>query len=343
MLLTPTSPAWLDAWSNAPTREVFAHPAYVALFEDEKTRAHAFLWQGRQGSVLYPFLLRDLQGEPFWMPEIGQAYDMVSPYGYGGPLLVEGQPTPELYRQFYEALQQWALQNKVVTEFVRFSLFDQAHLAYYGQVQHHNDNIVVDLGLSPEALWKGFRHKVRKNIHTATRAGITIVQDPAGERLSQFIEVYYHTLERRKAARHYFKPISFFKKIIATLPRKIMFFHALSGENLVASELVLLSDQRIYSFLGGTFSHSFHQRPGDLLKYHIMQWAREQGYKQFVIGGGHRPHDGIFAFKQAFAPGGIYPFFTGKMTFNQMVYEQMIQQAGNHGGDFFPEYRAGRE
>ena len=343
MLLTPTDPQWLAAWSNAPGREVFAHPCYTSLFEDERTRALAILWQGAKGSILYPFLLRQLRGEPFWRPEDGELFDMVTPYGYGGPVVLGGEPSQELFRDFYAALEKWALENKVVTEFVRFSLFDKAPQAYYGEVQHNNNNIVVDLGLSSEALWKGFRHKVRKNVQTARAAGISIAEDPAGERLSEFIDVYYHTLERRTAARHYFKPISFFKKIIASLPRKFMFFHALSGETVVASELVLLSDHRIYSFLGGTYSHSFHLRPGDLLKYHIMQWAREQGCQQFVIGGGHKPHDGIFAFKQAFAPGGIYPFFTGKKIFNQMVYKQMVQQSGNKGSGFFPEYRAGKE
>jgi len=338
-LLTPADKTWQQLWQQSIGREVFAHPAYAALFEDDKTLARAFFWEGKQGRIFYPFLLRNLQGEPFWRPERGEAYDMVTPYGYGGPVLAAGEPSQELFRDFYAALEIWALDTKVVSEFVRFSLFDEARKAYYGEVQHHNDNIVCDLSLSQEELWKGFRHKVRKNVTAASRHGITIEADPAGRRLSDFLRVYYHTIERHDASQAYFWPRSFFERMLATLTQHLMFFHALHEGRVVASELVLLSDTRIYSFLGGTFSDSFPMRPGDLLKYHIMQWAREQGYKQFVIGGGHRPHDGIFAFKQAFAPGGIYPFFVGKKVFNEDVYTKLVSR--QQKGGFFPEYRAG--
>lgn len=337
-LLPHTDPAWLTAWNRSNDREVFAHPAYAALFEDEKTQACAFLYESPQGSILYPFLLRNLQGEPFWRQQHGPAFDMATPYGYGGPVVISGPPTHELYLSFFAALRQWALQNKVITEFVRFSLFSRAHLAYYGQVQHHNDNIVVDLGLGHEELWKGFRHKVRKNVRTALAAGITIVEDRTAERLDAFLKVYHDTLGRRNAAAHYFKPAGFFRKLAATLPQHFIFFHALSGEMVVASELVLISGTRIYSYLGGTFSKSYGMRPGDLLKYHIMQWARQQGFRQFVIGGGHKPHDGIFAFKKAFAPQGIFPFHVGKMVFDHQTYHSLTS-ADTISDGFFPAYR----
>lgn len=97
MLLTPTSPAWLTAWNHSNDREVFAHPAYAALFEDEKTRACAFFRESEKGSILYPLLLRELRGEPFWKPEDGELLDMVTPYGYGGPVVVAGEPSQGLF------------------------------------------------------------------------------------------------------------------------------------------------------------------------------------------------------------------------------------------------------
>lgn len=336
-LLTPNDKPWLNLWQQSPAREVFAHPAYAALFEDERTFARALHWEGDQGSVLYPFLLRDLREEPFWKPEIGEAFDMVTPYGYGGPVVIRGEAGRDLFRDFYAALEGWAGDNRVITEFVRFSLFSEAHQAYYGEVVHHNDNIVVDLSLSTEALWKGFRHKVRKNIKTARAAGITIETDPAGRRLDDFLKVFHHTLDRRKASPQYYLQRPFFEQLQQTLPGHFCYFHALHQGEVIASELVLLSATRLYSYLGGTHCQSFPLRPGDLLKYNIMQWARQHGYRQFVIGGGHQPHDGIFAFKKAFAPGGIVPFFVGKKVFNHEVYGMLT--SGVKGG-FFPGYRS---
>jgi lipid II:glycine glycyltransferase (peptidoglycan interpeptide bridge formation enzyme) len=337
-LLTPNDKPWLDAWQQSPAREVFAHPAYAALFEDGKTSARALYWEGEQGSVLYPFLLRELRDEPFWKPEIGEGYDMATPYGYGGPVVVSGEAGQSLFRDFYAALEQWAGDNRVITEFVRFSLFSEAPQAYYGKVVHHNDNIVVDLSLRHDALWRGFRHKVRKNIHTAQAAGISIEVDPTGSRLDDFLAVYHHTLDRRLASPQYYLQRPFFQQLQQTLPGHCCYFHALHQGEVIASELVLLSATRLYSYLGGTFSESFHLRPGDLLKYHIMQWACEKGHQQFIIGGGHRPHDGIFAFKKAFAPSGIVPFFVGKKVFDGAVYAMLT--SGVVRGGFFPGYRS---
>ena len=59
------APEWLAHWSSWPEREVYAHPGYVALEEDERTRGALRRVALGRGLVLYPFLLRDLRGEPF--------------------------------------------------------------------------------------------------------------------------------------------------------------------------------------------------------------------------------------------------------------------------------------
>ncbi len=304
------------------------------------------MYEADEGCIYYPFLLRDLRGEPFWRPAVGEAYDVITPYGYGGPEFIparEGNgPGPErekqLYQAFYAALRRWAQENRVISEFVRFSLFSGAMPHYYGQVEHNNDNIVVNLATGPENTWMTFRHKVRKNVQTAIKGGLEVHEDPEGDRLESFLDVYYDTLKRRQAASSYFLPAGWFKQLRQNLPGRHLFFHAIHGDKVVASELVLCSRSRVYSFLGGTLEDYFPLRASDLLKARIIQWAQGREYKQFVIGGGHRPHDGIFAFKKSFAPNGILPFYTGKMVFDENVYRALCRHQRTTGR-FFPEYR----
>jgi hypothetical protein len=319
---------------------VFAHPAYVSLFEDDKIAARAFLFEDDDGALLYPFLLRRINAEPYCPGDWTDVYDMVSPYGYGGPEPVYGNAAPTLYEGFYQAFERWAMDRQMVSEFVRFSLFSESYMYFYGKVEHRNDNIVCDLLPGFSELWSGFSHKVRKNVAQAQANGISILEDPSGERLDDFIRVFYHTLERRRAASSCYWPASTFYRIIETLPGKYCFFHALKDGAVVASELVLISKRRIYSFLGGTLQSSFSLRPGDLLKYHIIHWGCKAGFHQFVIGGGYKYHDGIFAFKKAFAPQGIFPFFTGSKIFNKELYDVLAKQSGkNPDPSFFPGYR----
>ncbi len=358
--------AWLALWQRSPGREVYAHPGYVSLYAGVAARACAAAMVCEEGTVLYPFLLRDLRKESFWLATAGdqQAYDIVTPYGYGGPEWIpeqkiasrksisepgkvpngsEGSPAKtyrdSLFGDFYRAFSDWAVNTGVVSEFVRFSLFTGAHKAYYGLVERNNDNIVAGPGLQTDALWEGFRRKVRKNVQTAERRGLQVLEDVAGDRIDEFREVYHNTLKRRRAAPFYYFPRNYYEGLLAALGNSCRFFHVLQGEQVVASELVLCSASRVYSFLGGTLKNYFPDRASDLLKYHIMRWAGQQDYLEFVIGGGYRPHDGIFAFKKGFAPGGVVPFYIGKMIFDTERYQKLSAGKTPDENGFFPLYR----
>ena len=341
MILEPQEGQWLDLWTQSSEKDVFAHPSYVSLFENPNTRAKAFYWQSAEGAMLFPFLLRSLRHEPFWKPEHGDIYDITTPYGYGGPFIVSGNPTPELYNSFFSDFHQWAAQNRIVSEFVRFSLFSGAYLGYPGEVVHANDNIVCNLSLDYEELWGSFRYKVRKNVATAIDKQVNVEIDLDGSRLTDFCRIYLHTMQRRLAEKSYFLPVSFFEQLLSRLPGNSFLFHALHDNTVIASELVLASETRIYSFLGGTLKEFFPLRAGDLLKNQIVKWGHQRGCKQFVIGGGYKPHDGIFAFKKSFAPDGIFPFYTGRKIFNQPLYNSLVLQAGKQTNPgFFPGYRS---
>ena len=51
---TPDSGEWLAHWSSWPEREVHAHPGYVALYEDEVTRARCAAWGQEPANLLGP-------------------------------------------------------------------------------------------------------------------------------------------------------------------------------------------------------------------------------------------------------------------------------------------------
>ncbi|HAJ98627.1 MAG TPA: hypothetical protein DCM62_01240 [Bacteroidales bacterium] len=339
-ILEQADPLWLRLWAESPEQDVFAHPQYASLFSDSHNRSLAFYYQSDDCSAVMPFLLRSIRHEPCWLPEHGEIFDITTPYGYGGPYVVAGRPTQSFYSKFFEAFHEWAVQNSVVTSFVRFSLFADAQLGYDGVVVHHNDNIVCDLSPGYEEMWGGFRYKVRKNVATALRNDVSIEFDPAGKRLDDFLHIYFHTMQRRNADSKYHLPAAFFEEVIKRLPDNSFFIHAVYDNMVVATELVLVSKTRLYSYLGGTLQPYFQKRAGDLLKSSIIKWGHENGYKQIVIGGGYKPHDGIFAFKKSFAPKGIFPFYIGKKILNQKVYDSLLVHSGNRPSeDFFPAYR----
>ncbi len=341
---------WSAIWHSWTEREVFAHPCYARLFAGELGKPRCGCWSDGSRTVLYPFILRDISKEAYWREYLGPATDIVSPYGYGGPFLVNSDNSPSLATEYWSRFDVWAKEQNVVSEFVRFTLFADSVLEYPSTVKTIRNNVVRDLRLDEDSLWMDFKHKVRKNVKKARRSGVEVELDLEGARLEDFLRIYRDTLTRRGARDAYFFPGSFFEQLQETLAGQFAYFHAVQGGAVVSTELVLVSARSVYSFLGGTDQEAYDLRPNDLLKYEIMQWAKSEGKESLVLGGGYDPEDGIYRHKLAFAPNGAVPFRVGYRTFDDQTslgltgartrHELRLGTAWQPEGDYFPAYRS---
>jgi len=276
------------------------------------------------------------------------ATDLITPYGYGGPFGWNVSAAVET--AFWSTFSEWAKQQHVVSEFVRLSLFPKSQILYPGTIRVTQPNVVRHLDLNEIQLWFDVEHKVRKNVKKGRSLGIDVQVDHSGHSFESFIEVYESTLNRRDADQRYFFDRSFYHELHASLSGHFAYFHARLNDQVVSSELVLVSAEHVYSFLGGTLAEAFSSRPNDLLKYEIIRWARQEGKRTFVLGGGYRPLDGIFNYKKSFAPSGTVPFRVGHRVFDTECYDQLVAARSrqslmtgaqwNPAPDHFPAYRA---
>ena len=344
------SESWISHWESWSGREVYAHPNYVRLFSDKACRALCAAWRSNQGCVLYPFLLRDIAAEPFFGEAPTQAVDIVTPYGYGGPFCWGEADPHDLADRFWPDFFEWAARQPIVSEFIRFTLFPRDVLGYPGEREEKLTNVVRNLDIDEEMLWMDYEHKVRKNVQKARRSGVQVEFDPSGERLDEFLKIYSGTMDRREANKGYYFPRRFFESLQDGLHGQFAYFHALHEGKVVSTELVLVSTESVYSFLGGTSGEAFDLRPNDLLKHEIILWARKNGKHRFVLGGGYTSEDGIFRYKKSFAPSGCVPFYVGRRVLNPYLYKTLVDSkrwwAREEGREwephpgYFPEYRA---
>jgi hypothetical protein len=340
---------WLETWRDWPDREVYAHPAYPALYAGDGEPLCAMLTSAL-GTVLYPFLLRPTSTDPS-LASAGTYFDLITPYGYGGPVWWGGGDPEALASEFWPAFNEWAEKSGVVAEFVRCSLFSETLLPYPGERSVRQQNFVRSLDLDDEALRMDFEHKVRKNINKATRNGLTVEIDLDGRRFDAFYAIYTATMDRREASQTYYFPREYFDAIHTNLAGQFLYAHTIHEGQIVSTELVLASQTRLYSFLGGTHAASFELRPNDLLKFEIMRWGRQNGKRDYVLGGGYSPGDGIFRYKQSFAPNGSRDFLTGSRVLDEAVYDTLVRaKADWHSRQgrewtpaegYFPAYRSG--
>lgn len=338
---------WIECWKRWPEREVFAHPNYLSLFTEDGVKALCASSQTGEATILYPFLWRPLEGAFANCESARGKSDIITPYGYGGAFLWGGLVEPA---GFWQSFETWAIANGVVSEVVRFSLFDESLLPYTGNREAIATNIVRNLELDEESLWRDVEHKVRKNVNRARNEGVRIRIDERGDCIDEFLKIYEATMNRRSALESYYFPRRFFEEIKVRLSGQFAYFLAEHKGQVVSTELVLVSSKRVYSFLGGTLESAFQLRPNDLLKLEVMKWARQEGKSQYILGGGYCPDDGIFRYKESFAPHGQMQFTLGSRIYCPATYAALVAgkraaavaagQVWTPRSKYFPEYRA---
>lgn len=337
---------WLEIWESRLGREPFSHPSYVEAFMAGGDAAVLLVDSGDEPRMALPLIVKRLSSEA-WCTTPEGARDASSPYGYGGPFGLAGSRA--VAAEFWTAYEEWAAQERLVTTFLRLSLFLEEGGDPPWDVVEDRSNVVVPLNQSEALLWSGYEHKVRKNVNTALRAGLNVTIDDDGRGLSGFLEVYRETMERRGATAGYHLARPFFEGIVENQRGGYVFFHVWQGGEMVSSELVLLSDRYMYSFLGGTRAAAFQVRPNDLLKHEAALWGLRRGMSGFVLGGGYEQNDGIFRYKLAFAPRATRPFRVARRIHRPEEYARLTslrsRLAVGSGSQwtprpgFFPEYR----
>lgn len=321
--------------------DVFYLNRYVKAFQEEGDGVPALIYaEYGNAKAINVIMKRDIADCPYFQGKLekNKYFDLSSPYGYGG-FLVKGEPSD--FRVILKEYDTYCRTKGYVSEFVRFELFGSYRKYYTGQVETRTHNIVRSLEGTIEEIFADFEYKVRKNYRKAIKNGLDILIDERGERLDDFLRIYYGTMERTEAKEEFFFKERFFKTL-NEMEDNVCYFHVLNEGKIISTELVIYGSENVYSYLGGTDSDYFSVRPNDFLKVEIIKWAKEKGFRNFVLGGGYGSDDGIFRYKKSFAPEGTIDFYIGKKIFNQEKYTMLMKLRGDVdviGNQFFPGYR----
>lgn len=335
---------WLSLWHTWPSRDVMGHPGYCELFARPGDRVVCVYQIGVESGILFPLIVRPLGSEP-WGGNAGEVCDLVSPYGYGGPFGWGSYHVEEFWSRF----DQWAHTIRAVSLFTRFSLFKDQLVPFFGDTVVKGPCVIVPLQQDSSAMLASYTKTVRRSISQAERAGVTIEPDPECRRLEEFLSIYYATMDRVGARPMYYFPKSFFARLIGGLPNQVVLFHALHNQRVVSSQIILVSEHYLYSFLDGTLDAGLRLRANPCLTHGINLWGIAQGTKQVVLGGGYSGEDSLLQYKQRFAPNSSAPFAVGTRIMDECAYRTLIRtratwelEQGNQWAPepgFFPAYR----
>ncbi len=300
-----------------------------------------------QPIIVMPFYVRDIVINN----ELTAYKDVTSPYGYSGPLFNNQQVEVSDIRDFWTQVDVWYRKKNIISEFIRFSLTDN-HVQYTGKIIESLQNVKGNIIADKEQQWAEFKSKVRNNYRKSIKQGLElkVFESPIDQHIiKDFYDIYIQTMRRHNAHSQYFHYIDYFEKFIKNNPESAVIAMVYKDDMPISTELILLGDTTLYSYLGGTLSDYFFTRPNDFLKIEMMNWARVKGYKHYILGGGRENNDSLYNYKKSFFPNDEdVTYYTGRKIINAKVYESLVEKTNSDevvismdegANKYFPLYR----
>lgn len=329
---------WDQEVRSIPGWDVYYLSGYSIPFaEHSRLPIYCLCYADDEGKVVYPFHLREIDFAPGY-------YDMISPYGYGGPLL--SSPSERLAENFRKAMIAYCQEKQIVSEFVRFHPLLQNHqwMEPYMDVEYNRDTVEVDLAGNPDDLWSNMAQKHRNVTRKGLKSGAKTVI--GREWLGDFARLYQSTMEHRQASSFYLFSEEFFLKTMETLPEQAELFTVIYEGKAIAGAIVLHSPSFAHYHFAASDREYLHLNPNNILMFSIMQWAQERGICKLHLGGGYQGgEDSLFKFKAGFSKNGRTPFYLGKTVIMPDMYQQLVEEQAKIPGirqhaNFFPVYRS---
>jgi serine/alanine adding enzyme len=281
---------------------------------------------GPAGDVVFAVLVRE------------DPRDVVSPYGYGGPIAVGEDPPLAAFAAAYQA---WCAAEGVLTSFVVFHpLFgNDADAETLGFHRVPLGGTVAWSLAEPDPRARMHKHH-RRLVRRAEAAGFTASVEPAPDDLSEFVAVYEHAMRRLEASDFYLFGPAYWEALLRDVPLVRVDVRDGDGE-LVAGVLGMGRRPWLHYHLGAAADAARGTGASHLALCTLAEWGREQGYSILHLGGGvSGREDSLLEYKLRFAPGGLVPSATGRAVHDPAEYARLTGTREVDWAGFFPAYRA---
>lgn len=329
--------------------DVYFTEAYGKLYEKhENCECRRFVHQCIYGTIISQFLFREV---PYKIEGLTY-YDIITPYGYGGPLIYECESgkEDELMQDFIQAFAAYCEKERIVSEFIRFHPLIKNHQYFLRDYCVQFSRQVVSIALQTEETepWKvRFSHTKRTKVRSGIREEVVVKFDWTGESIDTFIQLYQETMNRKSAQDYYYFNREYFEMMIETMPDKICFANAIVEGEIVCSELRMIGNDYIHAHLQGRDARFNHLATSELCLAVMSTWGWKNGKKELLLGGGlsGAPDDSLFMYKKSFDPTGLHDFYIASKIWNQEIYdalEKRYLQDNVLEEGFFPSYRGKR-
>lgn len=330
------------------TRSVYLLPSYLkSARHGERYPVRVFALEEDGGIALLPFVTRRINDLLCFKGLDTELWDLISPYEYScvATNADDQREHNRLTDRLLDLLAAFCTSGDIVTEFIRFDPFltDVSALSSRYEIRKSCDNIYIDLRQEISTTSPIFHSSVRKNLRTATAAGLRFSPvEKTDANIEQFIKLYQASMRRLGANEYYYFSSEYFHMLLKGCQGASLFFVHDGDGCPVASSILLHHGAIGHHHLTGCDPGAVHLRPNDFMLYSLIQWGQAHQLHYLHLGGGT---SSIRDFKGKFSPETV-PYYIGGRVHNQELYQHLCQIRQKESdfqpqSGYFPLYRAG--
>lgn len=311
----------------------------------EKGLFNEFLFEHTLGVVRHQFIIRPIEKA---LKGYDSLFDLTTPYGYGGPLILESEEGQEenLVSHFIESFREFCADHCIVSEFVRFHPIagNAKDFAKHYDTDYYNHTVGTNLVDFDDPFLSEYSRSCRRDVRRALRDGLVFEVEEHPSSLNDFYEIYTHTMSRLGANSYYFFSREYFESLINKMSNNILKGIVKFQDKTIAMGLFFRTEELLHDHLSGSRTEYLHLAPTYILHYGFMKWGLENGIKLIHYGGGtsRSKDDSLLVFKRQFGKNTQFPFFIGRKIWNMELYDLLIEEGDFSDSGHFPAYRTHR-
>jgi Acetyltransferase (GNAT) domain len=171
--------------------------------------------------------------------------------------------------------------NKLITFYSWVPLNTLSKHGY--QCKQEEGVVMLDLTKGPDELFKQFANTRRTDIRNAIKRGVEVVIAGTHDKFRAYYELYTDWCQRKKISPFSFEVL----EEALRLENRRLFLARYDGKTIAATIIRLYPGTMIEYAANSSLVEYLKLRPNDLLQWRIVEWACEQGYKRYNLGGAH--------------------------------------------------------
>lgn len=320
--------------------DIYYENEYGRVFEKtDEGKLEVIEFECEFGEIRYMYLKREIFSDKY-----RGYYDIVTPYGYGGPIIINCLAKVKLIESFKKYMNKIFEEQNIVSEVIRYHPIDKNYLDFdsYCMSDFIRNTVCVDL-TKEDILYTEINKKTRNQIRKAYKENLEIEFDFEFKTLDLFKKMYYQTMDKNNASEYYYFSDEFFTNNTKFLKDKIIIINAYKDNIHLSASMFLISNNYMHYYLSATRNDCYKYCPVDFIIYNAILWGNNNKKNLLNLGGGfsNSLDDSLYKFKRNFSKEGTYEFRLGKSIRNKKIYDALVTEKGltNRDSDYFPRYR----